>query len=543
VALTTEDIFERFDEFQLPQQNLKELSFCGHKPRQLQKWLQELPVTQTKHVSVVFYKLLPELNHLNISGNQRIGLLEILRPFVQNCVNGLADEFIKQSLNLPEGTSKLAAISQALQRHLSDGYLIAVKQLLENKKFSEQELVIALYYATQGLGQLLYRSYQLYIPRPPLLWKKLNLLFVLAQQSRLHKQPIPDPSLETQRSISLERIYFRTLILACSNTNQLRQVDIQYLHRSLESWSALIKLRKTEEDDSSIYWIDLDSDEGPFYRARHQEDITHQIFTIDMSNLVDLISSYDAHAEGEQSRIEEIPIHVRQSLIKHLLTCWQEHLERQQRRLEISLDLEICIGLTAAHQHLINGMTFYEFLPAESHDSHITLEGSISFNSNQTSKESDQSPKYQVTATDISKNGFCLKWSDDVPTQVKSGEMVILREAGKEQWQMGTIRWAQRLNCHTYIGIQVMNGTLKAAAASATLDDGQDSPYFRALLLFEESETGSNSDKESLITPTVPFATQQDVRLYNDSRERKEIKLSKLVINSGSISQFRFLKK
>jgi hypothetical protein len=534
--VSIDNISEVFSEFLLPEQNLKQLTFCGHKPRQLQKWLEELPVTQTNHISVVLYKLLPEINHLEINGSQRIGLLGLLRPLVHTCVNGLADDFVKQSLSLSENTSKLAAIAQALQRHYCDGYLIAIKQLLETKKFSEQELSIAIYHAAYGLSQLLYRSYQLYIPRPPHLWKKLNLLYIIAKHYRLLKKAIPDPLLETKKSISCEHIYFRTLILACSNTNQLRQVDIQYLNRCLESWSSLVNFPKANTNDSHIYWLDLGSDEGPFYKSLHEGEIDEHIHAIDKQNLIDLLQSYNAHSEKSNPVIEEIPMHFRQSLITHLLTCWQKQLDRQQPRKEVNTDLEICIGLKAAHQHLLNGMSFSEFIPDDSHLDQITLEGNFSFNANMADTENEISPKYNVMATDISDNGYCLKWSDEVPPQVKSGELVLLREIGKEQWRMGTIRWAQRLNCHTYIGIQLMNGVVKATAVNTTLENGQLSPYFRAMLLKESG----NDTKVTVITPTVPFEPLQQVKLYTEDKLESEIKLKELLLSSGSISQFSF---
>lgn len=533
-----------FFEFNLPAQQLKELSFCSHKLRPFQQWLEELPATQAKHISAVLYKLLPEISQLAISGNQRLMLLNTVRPYVHNCIEGLSKEFLAHPLTMAPHVAKLAAIAQALQRHLCDAYMVNLKELLQTKS-TREERSLAAYYAIHGVGQLLYRCHQLYIPRPPLIWQKLNQLYQLAIDEHIETTQIIDTLLVSRKSMSCQQVYFRILVLSCSNINQLREIDIQYLYNALEQWSSMIDSPPAAIDNKSIYWIDRASDDGPFYKTRHTDTPSNSVYAINLQHLIDLLHSHQSHHQTKG--VTEIPVHFRQSLISHLMTCWHEQHERQRPRQQSNTELEICVGLSAAHQQLSEGLTF-ETTDDRNHLQKIPNHDTSSTNSvdfptqNNTDDqmreqnqaiESEQIIINRATASDISNEGYCLKWSNDVPDQIQSGEVLLLRKPGTQHWQAGTIRWAQRLNHHTYVGIQLLSGQIEAAMASTTLDNGDKSPFFRVLLLKETLSTNS------LLVPTLPFTKAQGIQLQTEGR-KESAKLTQLLMNSGTVSQYSF---
>lgn len=543
-----------FNEFQLPQQDAKKLSFCGAKPRQVQTWLNELAIVDNKQISILFYKLLPEVNHLDISAGQRLGLMSLLRPQVHHCIDTLAKDFLKQPLSMNENMNKIAAIAQALQRHLCDGYLLTIRQFLQEEKRSTantEALSLAIYYAVHGLSQLLYRSYQLYVPRPPLLWKKLHQLFELTQRHQLENKIIPDNLLNKRTGLSIKQAYMRALILDCSHCNQLRQIDIEYLYHLLEEWSPMVNLVPARQGADFLYWIDLAANSGPLYQSRYpqsqnQGTPSDSLVALNLQALQSLLANHATTTHD--NNIVEIPIHVRQSLLSHLNTCWNRELQRIHPRTQSNIELEVCVGLKAAHQQLLGNSSFNEFLQKHGcSDTQDTMNGLVGFNANQahglTSNQSTD--RYSANelaqdfipavATDVSEQGYCLRWDQLVPPQIKAGEIILLREKGTLCWQAGAIRWTQRLNRHSYVGVQLLEGKAFASAASTTLDDGMATPFFRTVLLKDEER----SDISSIITPIIPFAPQQQIQLQTDENCQK-VRLHHLILSSGSISQYRY---
>lgn len=521
-SFAEEDIF---DEFDLPKQTQSELTLCSHKPRHLKALLESLPSTQNMHVSAVLYKLIPELNQLILNGSQRLELLKIIRPYVYNCTHGLTEHYLKHPLSLEENTTRVAAIGHSLQRRLCDGYMICAKQLLTSGNIDvDTEFASALYYAIHGLGQLLFRCHQLYTLRPTNIWKKLHYLYLLAKEFNIEQEIITDPLLETQRIFSIEKAYFRILVLGCSNTNQLRQMDITILYRALEKWSALITLQTLDnKSESSIYMVDLTSDRGPSYLSKNTSSPS-STFVIDFSKLIETL------CDAPSTNIDEniIPAHNRQTLLAHLLKTWKNQQQRTMDRISSNVMIEICVGLKSAHEKLITGTEFEEIFEQ-------SREFPFGDASNTDKSDSTSSTIFSVSANDESREGYCLCWTEKIPPQIKAGEVLLLRKKGHTEWKIGTIRWAQRLNGNAYVGVQLLDGRLEAAAASTTLENGETTPFFRSVLLKPEY----SDQKTNLLTPTIPFNSNQMIQLQLREGCQKA-QLTQLLTSSGSVSLFNY---
>lgn len=514
-----------FPESQLPPQNLKHLSFCGSKPKQLLTWLNELPSKEAGPMSTILYKLLPEVCQLKTSPAQRLELLQILGKEVNHCVQSLTHQFIKQALKITETMARTAAIAQALQRHLCDGYLIVLEEVADKSpnKASTQLRTQAIYSGLDCLGELFLRSCQLYAPRPPQFWLKAHRLYELAKTYGVHQQAV-----EERENCTPEQRYFRILLLDCSNTNQLKPDNINQLYQLFASWASLIHLTATNQASEAIYWLSSETDEGPFFKSRYRQGIGDSLLAIEMGQLVKLLDEQQ-YAASPIDEFVDLPAHTHQPLITHLLTCWRKIQERQHKRFYTATQLDICIGLKAAHHELLHGKPFDAFIHEGNPD--IDIEELNEYQSPQLQSTN----RTQVLATDVNEHGFCLRWEQDVPSQLKNGECILLREPDAEHWQLGSIRWAKRLNQFTYVGVQILAKYAEACAASALREDGSESPYFRIISLRENAD----SPYFSLVTPNVPFCCQQTIDLVTQ-QQHQTVKLTQLMLNSGNISQFAY---
>src|SRR5690625_5885547 len=83
----------------------------------------------------------------------------------------------------------------ALQKHLSNAYLVAVADFAQTPNDTEAlpARALAVHRRITGLGLLLLRSYQLYTPRPAQLCNELHALYALAEAAQLHQLPVNDP--------------------------------------------------------------------------------------------------------------------------------------------------------------------------------------------------------------------------------------------------------------------------------------------------------------------------------------------------------------
>ena len=554
----------RLAQFTLSQPRQKTLSYCGHKPKQFRAWVEALPMTQPNKVSILLYKLLPEVNQLKIKPHHHLELLGIIRPYLNQCTDSLAQGFIQQPFTMSEYKAKTAAIAQALQRHLSDGYIAATKVLLtgRNNRARNTALAHAIYHAMFSLGQLLYRSCQLYTSPPPSLWRKLIALYEVASEQGCLKTVITDDLLANQTQLSIQNLFHRALVLGCSHTNQLRQVEITQLYHALERWSNMVSVGEVSINETTIsdeaetrrqYWLNLDTDEGPFSQARCQSQPQDRLLAIKLYALSDLLSSHQDY-KSNNHEVHDITSHIRPSLLKHLLSCWQMTRKRHHQRQRTQLQLDLCIGLRAAHDQLlaVEGLSFEQLIcekrpfpplvvseagtePVPSADNVLTP-----------STLSDDSI-IAINAINISNNGYCLCWNTSPPSQLKTGEIVLLKQSSSSQWQVGIIRWAQQINRNTYAGVEILAGQALASAATITLENGKATPFFRTITVTPNTTTrtgnspSTSKQAPNVLTPPFPFACRQHIQLCIQ-KDCHQVLLTQLVSCSGIVSQYRYQK-
>jgi hypothetical protein len=102
------------------------LSFCDASPRDLKKWVDGLPKANIGETARQLYQALVELNQLKTPSENRLQLLEILRPEIYFVCKQLEKHFLNQAIVLDERPRKVANLCQALQNHLAIGYWLQI---------------------------------------------------------------------------------------------------------------------------------------------------------------------------------------------------------------------------------------------------------------------------------------------------------------------------------------------------------------------------------------------------------------------------------
>jgi len=91
------------------------LTFCDATPRDLKRWIAGLPKANIGETARQLYQALIELNQLLTPSDNRIQLLELLRPEVYFVCQHLERHFLNQAIVLDERPRKVANLCQALQ--------------------------------------------------------------------------------------------------------------------------------------------------------------------------------------------------------------------------------------------------------------------------------------------------------------------------------------------------------------------------------------------------------------------------------------------
>lgn len=573
-----------FARIKLPVQDLDQLTFCpSNRPQDVAKWAETLPATRVNHTSVILYKALPEIARLKVKTPHRLAMLESLRPYVQRCIQGLSQSFLNKPVVLPDDAMKAAIVALALQKHITHGYSVIVREIACNPKQNNgdphnahlQSMALALHRAISGLGIQLMRSYQLYATTAPGLWLSLHSLYNIAKSTGVEQFPVRDELLSHIKQNSCRDAYFRILLLACANPNKLRQFDVSTAYKLLELWSGLVKLAPAQEDSKAVYVIHSEQDTPPTPKSLIPVSEQSSGTDIDMSHLLSALDT-QLSGESEDQHIIDIPKGIPSPLLAHLISAWSTEYHRAHERIDYKQELQALVGITSIHFHYCNGTPFESFLLGSgkvnlNKDNNPYLDkmkenekasddpwssafdaggsgrnfdpllfSTLDIESQLARRESAEAakkfPVHTIISEDRSKGGYCLHWHEDVPKSLKSGELMSLRETDGAPWTLGIIRWVRQSRGSSCFGVELLSSQAAPYGASIVHKSGDEVDHMRVFLIPEQKAV---KQKARLVTPSVPFQEGQKIRLNQRGKE-KTVQLLRKIMDTGSISQFEF---
>ncbi len=579
----------------VPTQDLAQLSFCsGNKEAQVKLWLQSLPLTQAQQVSAQLYTAVHEISRLHTSSDNRLAILELLRVPVHQTLTALASKYLNQPLILPEAALKTATVAQAIQKHFLNSYLAVVRELCAtpDAKDLQAQQALAIQRALTALGLLLLRSYQLYLPIANQVWAEVHALYQLACSLELEQFPIEDKLPHHQGLHNIHNTYLRILLLATARPNQLRQDEIENTYNLLEMLAPLAELDTyNPAGKENLFVVLTHSNRPPFYKSHWRPASNpgeRPPLEIRTSQLVNkLHEQQKAGNEGVDANVSQRnQLNLSAALTKHLAQAWSHLALRSFERQDVSASIEVTVGLTNIHFHLADEQPFNLFLNQSNTVAGAPAKGAIyqkrgvqlkgpetkkvddpwgdafeivgtqfdgralpTINIEKTiqSQEKDnyqgQHPIYTVPLVDRSLGGYGLEWRTEIPVQVRAGELLGLREYGRNKWSIGVVRWAHQIKGATQLGVQVLAPHAIPVGLAAVHKTGGFAEYLRALQI---PELRAINQPPSLITNAISFHEYSKARLYTQSQEGvshegdKSVQLTQRLFATGAFSQFGF---
>ena len=584
---TLQPIKQLLQQLNVPIQDLAQLSFCdGSRDSSVKAWVRSLPLTQIQFVSGLLYQALPDISRFQTNPGNRIQILENLRNPTLQSIEGLTQTFLNQPLILPEPAVKTATIAQALQKHMINGYLVAIRDLSNQSNANTDLLTLAIHRAITGISLLLLRYYQLYVPISGQTWTELHSLYQLALHFEITDNAVVDEYLHLQHCPTITLAYIRALLLACARPNQLRQDEILSTFESLDELSALAQLQDTQSGNhDNLFAVELNSNRPPLYRSRFTDNNDSLLLELNTAQLCKKLNELNTtgNAESDAGSLRN-ELQLTTSLTTHLIQAWNLLAQRNFDRQQSQGALDVAVGLSNIHYHLAGKMIFTHFLNRTSstqsmesiaaifHRRGVNLKNDNqkksgddpwddAFDISDASSEAqrvvtdniesamknqednafkDSYPIYHVPLIDASAGGYCIEWRDEIPSQVKAGELLGLRDPLRNRWSLGVVRWVNQTKGATQLGIQVLAASVAAVGLAIIHKTGDTSEYLRAL---EVPPLKAINQPATLITNAVSFREYSKARVYRRSATEPEggqhsIQLTRRLFATGVFGQF-----
>ncbi|WP_148863490.1 GTPase [Marinobacter fonticola] len=554
----------------LPEQKIANLSFCDATPKSFARWIGALPIANVGETSRQLYHAIIELNQLFIAPQQRLQLLELIRPRINFVCKELSRHYLGLAIALPEKQRKIANLSQALQLHLASGYKTTLIELLDAGALDKNRKAItaACHRVISDLGYTILRAHQLYCPSPARSWLESHRVYRFALRNNLLETPVEDETLMHRKSSTVADAYKRLLLLGCARPNQLRQNELLQAYELFEVWTDRTSC-SSNNVDQALFLVHTERDAAPIYRSLVEQDqITGDCFGFSSVDLSGHIGEHLSKPAPESDL--PLPLSVSDNLLTHLSQALGILTKRNFKRVSTQGNLQVCVGLTAAHYFIAGEKTFKQFIAsgdneqegdnnlflkqarrrndawADAHDAGPSRDFSssadtpIAFRGTGGSarldeNRSDRPKTFSSPLVNTSPGGYCVSWEGEMPPSLQAGEVLAVREQSAHPWSVAVVRWIRQLrNQGTQIGIELLAPSASPCGVRLIQKIGNSSEYLRGLLLPEITVIGQPA---TLITPRLPFQQGSRIVLRQGDREDNG-QLSKRLSATGSISQF-----
>jgi len=402
-------------------------------------------------------------------------------------------------------------------------------------------------------------------------WDILHQLFALAEFQRLAELPVPDPR---SGGRTIKATYAQALVLSCCKPNQLRQGELAALYGGLQEWGELVQIENRESGDE-MFLVDLDNDAPAHYRALYRGQLSTGCRAINTGPLLRRLEALKDEVLAQGASFDK-KTSLSIATLDHLIASLGSVSLRNFKRTASNSPLWICVGLGSTHYQVarqqllkqVQGGDRYIPAPAGDTGGPPSLASRARVNPGQhysknavvepereveidaatrarvmTQESADmptdeKHPVYQVQLANTSANGYCLEWIDEVPTDIRTGDLVGLKEDKEDnEWAIAVIRWLSRMSdARTLVGLELLSPRAVAYGGSVHRKGGEKSAPARVLFLPEIKIVGQPN---TLITPRAGFKERQRVTLRNNTQTHT-VQLLRQICSTGGFEQFEF---
>ncbi len=328
-------------------------------PKEARAWLASLPLVDSGEAARDIYQALYTLNRLDVAPHTRLELMELYRDPVATVSAVLHSQFAGLALPLPAGIRQLAEFIRQLQMEMAIGYKCAIRDLQAARIpwGKKSQLTLANERAMWYLGEVLLRSYQVYMPQPAGVWREVHALYRYAEEEGRLMQVIEAPAEKTAAAVTISQRYSRIVLLALCNPYQLPQNECNHVNAFLDTKAdrALLSRQLEVPDPVGHFLIDLSADAPPCpFPQQRPPQASPDLRVLNTIELARTVHSFVRRLEqGESARFlnlgSELPDAAAREMLRRMIKFWGLTPKRQYSRTKTRGHISLCSGINALH--------------------------------------------------------------------------------------------------------------------------------------------------------------------------------------------------
>ena len=559
-------------------------------PKNLRKWIKNLPYVDQDLAVQQFYDGLKRSNRQAHTTKQRLAAIEIMRSVAHDFLKQQRKYLQSQPFPLPKKAQEVLKLQQNILNELASAYKIIIQETVNrDSQLSHKKLVNCIHHAMYYQLEQYITLAQVYSEPPKSFWQDLCQIYCVAEHFNLDDTQIKNEIDEVSYKSSPKTLFTQACLLSLSNLHTYGHGEAEKVAIHINKVSHLTEFSDNVPDDSKYtFYINLALAKPVRLMPDEEIPISSKNRYMNASALISDLEKIAKKENSADNTVITSSSELNQSLAKRLLTkLTSKPIRSSKRAVSPKGRLHIVIGLRDAIEILQNGHTIkddtiditpekkpnLELLPIENSHNKRFLNlnsdqdensyevssanawdwvgrGNVVSEQNYSRKEKHEEEIVEKVAlnpvvqswdiSNASKGGYCLTSKNTSDYQSQVGDIILLRleDKSNDSWRIGVIRWMQSLSDNgVKMGLETLRGTVKVIEV---VDAHQTSERLQgfdfALQLTEETVSDTN---KTIITP--PNAVNKgDTLVIQKSGKHQNIVFENRLEQTISFARFSY---
>lgn len=533
-------------------------------PRYARAWIAALPLSNSGEAARELYQALFTLNRLEFDVRDRFEILDLYRGPIATVCAGLETHLKNAVLPMAPSKRQLAEFIRRLHMEMAYGYKCCLHQMdakrLLRRKGDLRTRVIAR--ALHYLCEVLARSYGMYLPYPPGVWREIHELYRMAATARKDLEAtdvIPDEA----PGMTIRNRYQCALLLGLVNPYQLPQDAVWHIKVFLEHWGAKASLTNytNTSNPAGRFLVDLTADSPPMPFPREGESHARTgVLVLDAVGLVRTVHVFARRIERGESALmlglgSDCLDATWLDLLKRMIRAWGLIARRRDVRIKRNHFVYVCSGVSALH-FFSNGQKPFSVPaaaepPGSLEDREPLPPGVIRMVAKTasgggpagkgTSRARAATDNYRVDrwqVKDVGPRGMFLVRDSGKGNGVRIGDLLGVQQADDpRRWRVAMVRWLKNPELNQIeMGIEILAPIATPVAVKA-IPAADTVRYAPGLLL---PGAPGVQRPETLIAGRGIYRAGRDMYVLENGQTVRQLRALKLLERAGSFEQMLF---
>jgi len=558
-------------------------------PRELRKWLKNLPYVDQDLAIQQFYDGLKRSNRQAHSAKQRLAAIEIMRPAAHDFLKSQRKYLLSQPFPLSKKATEVLKLQQNILNELAVAYKIIIQETVNrDNHLSSKKLVSCVHHAMYYQLEQYVTLAQVYSEPPQSFWQDLCQLYCIAEHFDLTGLQIRNEIDPTSPKSSPKILFTNACLLSLSNLHTYGHGEAGKIAAYFSQISQLTNLTDILPTDCEhTFYINLALAKPVRLMPDEEIPISTKNRYINASALVNELKETTNSGENSEQTAIQTANTLSKSLSKRLLKkLISKPVRSSKRAVPAKGRLHVVMGMHDAIEVLQTGhiiskdiddsgpkkpnlelmpidnsriSTFFNDNHSEDENNYLVSSsnawdwvgrGNVVTESNEfkpTDNDIEKNEKFALNPvvqtwdiSNASKGGYCLNSSNISDYQSQVGDIILIRLEDKpnDEWRLGVIRWMQSLSEQgVKMGIETLHGNVEVLEVIEThLSSASHKDFGYILQVTEKTASGVN---KTVITPPNAAANGDGLIVHHNNKQ-KNIVFQHALEQTISFARFSF---